>query len=148
MTPLSDGLQGGKAGRLGETRPENMLPAAHLPCEEDCSQHRVTRPSAPPSPTQVDFTGDSIFQMKSDEKTQDLCNALKTNTYMKKVPPCLPSRYLQDKWARCVHDPRPPARLIAPSPCDALHSDHAEELCAGRQRGQVSRGHVLDQQYG
>eukprot|EP00618_Florenciella_parvula_P018714 CAMPEP_0119482480 /NCGR_PEP_ID=MMETSP1344-20130328/10314_1 /TAXON_ID=236787 /ORGANISM="Florenciella parvula, Strain CCMP2471" /LENGTH=219 /DNA_ID=CAMNT_0007516877 /DNA_START=87 /DNA_END=743 /DNA_ORIENTATION=- len=33
--------------------------------------------------TTVDFTGDSIFQMKSDAKTQDLCTALRNNHFVK-----------------------------------------------------------------
>ena len=32
--------------------------------------------------TTVDFTGDSIFQMKSDVKTQDLCTALRNNHFV------------------------------------------------------------------
>ena len=38
-----------------------------------------------PALTAVAFDGDSIFQLKSDEKTRDLCNALATNTHVETV---------------------------------------------------------------
>ena len=38
-----------------------------------------------PSLTAVVFDGDSIFQLKSDEKTRDLCNALASNHHVQTV---------------------------------------------------------------
>ena len=38
-----------------------------------------------PSLTAVVFDGDSIFQLKSDEKTRDLCTALASNSHVQTV---------------------------------------------------------------
>lgn len=57
--------------------------ARHLPPTPNLSGTSITSIGNDDSSlTTVDFTGDSIFQMKSDAKTKDLCTALRNNHFV------------------------------------------------------------------